>query len=121
MARSDILKSLVISNEDCETQSAHTLDFHAVGLQDPTIKLEMKFSNIKMFRKAIRVYNLKKGKDILFKKNKTARCVAVCRDTRCKYRVYRRKMSGEESFQVRSTQSKHICGQKYRNSIVNST
>jgi hypothetical protein len=81
----------------------------------------MKFPNIQMFREAMKLYNLKKGKDILFKKNETTRCVAVCRDTRYKYRVYGRKMPDEESFQVRSMQSKHICGQKYRNSIVNST
>jgi hypothetical protein len=55
----------------------------------------MKFPNIKMFREAVRVYNLKKGKDILFKKNETARCVAVSRDTRCKYRMYARKMPGD--------------------------
>jgi hypothetical protein len=58
----------------------------------------MKFPDIKMFREAVRVYNLKKGKDILFKKNETSRCVAVCRDNRCKYRVYGKKMAGEESF-----------------------
>ena len=110
MGRSDILESPVSSDEDCETQSARTLDFHVVDLQDPTIKLEMKFPNITIFREAVRVYNLKKGKDILFKKNEIFRCVAVCRDTRCKYRVYGRKMPGEESFQVRSMQSKHICG-----------
>jgi hypothetical protein len=51
MGRSDILESPVSSDEDCETQSVCTLDFHAVDLQDPTIKLEMKFPNIKMFRK----------------------------------------------------------------------
>jgi hypothetical protein len=66
-----------------------------VDLQDPTIKLEMKFPNIKMFREAVKVYNLKKGKDILFRKNETARCVAVYRDSRCKHRVYGKKMAGE--------------------------
>jgi hypothetical protein len=121
MGRSDILESPVSSDDDCETQSARTLDFHAMDLQDPAIKLEMKFPNIQMFREAVRVYNLKNGKDILFKKNETTRCVAVCRDTRYKYRVHGKKMPGEESFQVRSMQSKHICGRKYRNSIVNST
>jgi hypothetical protein len=84
-----------------------------MDLQDPTFKLEMKFPNIKMFKEAVRVYNLKKEKDILLKKNETVRCISMCKDTRCKYRVYGRKMSGEESFQVRSMQSKHICGQKY--------
>jgi hypothetical protein len=50
MGRSDILESPVSGDEDCETQSARTLDFHAVDLQDPTFKLEMKFPNIRMFK-----------------------------------------------------------------------
>jgi hypothetical protein len=35
--------------------------------------------------------------------------------------VYGRKMPDEESFHVRSMQLRHICGRKYRNTIVNST
>ncbi|XP_059446531.1 uncharacterized protein LOC132178091 [Corylus avellana] len=81
----------------------------------------MKFPNIKTFREVVRVYNVKRGKDVKFKKNETMRCVAVWRDAKCNYRVYARKMPDEESFQVRSVQSKHICGRKYRNTIVNSS
>jgi hypothetical protein len=81
----------------------------------------VKFPNIEMFREAIRVYNVKKGKDIKFKRSERMRCVCVCRDARYKYRVYGRKMRDEESFQVRSMQPRYICGRKYRNTIVNST
>jgi hypothetical protein len=122
MGRSDIFESPVPSDEDCETQSTtRTIDFHAVDLQDSSIKLRMKFPNIQMFREAIRVYNLKKGKDVKFKINEKMKCVCVCRDAKYKYRVYARKMLDEKSFKVRSVQPRHICGRKYRNTIVNST
>ena len=122
MGRSDILLSPVTSDEDCDTSSiARTVYFHVVDLQDPSITIGMKFPNIEMFREAIRVYNVKKGKDIKFKRSERMRCVCVCRDVRCKYRVYGRKMHDEESFQVRSIQPRHICGRKYRNTIVNFT
>jgi hypothetical protein len=122
MGKSDILESLVLSGDDCETPStAHTIDFHVVDLEDPSITIEMKFPNIEMFREAIRAYNVKKGKDIKFKRGERMRCVCVYRDAKCKYRVYRRKMHDEESFQVKSIQLRPICGRKYRNTIVNST
>jgi hypothetical protein len=92
-----------------------------MDLQDPSITIGMKFLNIEMFREAIRVYNVKKGEDIKFKIIERMRCVCVCRDAKCKYKVYGRKMHDEESFQVRSIQPRHICGRKYRNTIVNST
>jgi hypothetical protein len=122
LGRSDILESLVPSDKECETPSTTpTVDFHAVDLQDPAITIGMKFPHIQMFREAIKVYNVKKGKDIKFKRSERMKCVCVCRDAKCKYRVYGRKMPDEESFQVRFIQLRHICGRKYINTIVNST
>jgi hypothetical protein len=123
MDRSDILESPVPSDDDFETLSTATINFHAVDLQDPSITIGMKFPNIQMFREVIRVYNVKKGKDIKFKKSERTRCVCVCvcRDAKCKYMVYGRNMPNKESFQVKSIQLKQICGRKYRNTIVNST
>jgi hypothetical protein len=103
MGRSDILESLVPSDEDCETPSTTcTIDFHVVDLQDPTITIGMKFPNIQMFREVIRVYNVKKGKDIKFKRSEKMKCVYVYRYAKCKYKVYGKKMPDEESFQVKS-------------------
>lgn len=45
----------------------------------------------------------------------------MCRDSNCRYRVYAKRMNDEDSFQIRSLQSKHVCGRKYKNSIINST
>jgi hypothetical protein len=45
----------------------------------------------------------------------------VSTDPNYHYRVYARQMIDEESFQIRFMQSKHVCGRKYKNSIVNPT
>jgi hypothetical protein len=54
------------------------------------VKLKMKFSSIQLFREVVREYNVKRGKDIKFEKNKKAKCVAVCMDPSCDYRMYGR-------------------------------
>ncbi|XP_059450972.1 uncharacterized protein LOC132181751 [Corylus avellana] len=122
MGRSDILVSPIPSDEEDEATSLPTnCDFHVVDLNDPTLKLKMRFPNIQQFREAVKEYNVKRGKDICFKKNERMKCIAVCRDDKCRYRVYARQMEDEVSFQIRSMQPKHVCGRKYKSSIVNST
>jgi hypothetical protein len=53
-------------------------------------------------------------------KNERAKCVAVCRDPSCEYRVYGRQMATEASFELRSLRPKHTCSRVYKSSIVNS-
>jgi len=66
MGRSDILCSPVISDEDGQISSVPCSEFNAVDLVDPVLELEVKFSNIQMFREAVKEFNLKRGKDITF-------------------------------------------------------
>jgi hypothetical protein len=62
---------------------------------------------------------MRRGKDVKFKINERRKCIVVCRDLNCHYRVYARHMVDEESFQIRFMQPKHVCDRKYKNSIVN--
>jgi hypothetical protein len=80
----------------------------------------MKFSSIQLFKEAVRQYNVRRGNDIRFEKNEKAKCVAVCRDPSCEYRVYGRQMADEASFELRSLRPKHTCSWVYKSSIVNS-
>jgi len=121
MGRSDILLSPPVSYEDSGGISSNLgSEFHAMDLVNPTLKLKMKFSSLQLFREAVKQYNVQRGKDIQFVKNERARCVAVCRDPSCDYRVYGRQMSDEQSFEVRSLRPKHSCTRVYKSSIVNS-
>jgi hypothetical protein len=121
MGRSDILVSPVPSDEECEITSSPGHEFHSVDMGDPVLELEMKFPDIRTFREAIRMFNLKRGKDITFKRNERQKCIVVCKEPNCNYRVYARKLPDEETFQIRSMQSEHLCCRQFKNSIVTST
>jgi hypothetical protein len=121
MGRSDILMSQPISDDDSgEISSNLGSEFHAMDLVNPSLKLKMKFSSLQLFREAVKQYNVQRGKDIQFVKNERARCVALCTDPSCDYKVYGRQMSDEQSFEVRSLRPKHSCTCVYKSSIVNS-
>jgi hypothetical protein len=108
IGRSDILVSPVPSDEEGEISFARGSEFHAIDLGDPILKLEMKFSNIKTFRELVKVFNLKRGKDITFKRNERQKYIVVCNYPKCSYRVYVRQMPDEDTFQIRSIQSKCV-------------
>jgi hypothetical protein len=125
MARSDILVSPSISDEENEVESLATCvtrrtEFQQIDMYNPQLSNGLTFPSIKVFRKAIRENNLKSGKDIRFKKNYQAKCIVVCRDPSRRYRVYGRKCKDEESFEIRSIQANHTCTRKHRNSTVKS-
>ncbi|XP_059435398.1 uncharacterized protein LOC132168430 [Corylus avellana] len=125
MARSDILVSPPISDEENEVSSiarcvTRRTEFQQTDRSNPQLSNEQLFPSIKVFREAIRENNLKKGKDIRFKKNYLAKCIVVCRDPGCRYRVYGRKCKDQESFEIRSIQDKHTYTRQHKNSIVKS-
>jgi hypothetical protein len=93
-------------------------EFHMTDMGNPDFVVGQKFSSIQVFRDAVRESNVNMGKDVNFKKNYLAKCIVICRDTSCKNRIYGRQCKDEESFEVRSFQSKHTCKRKHKNSIV---
>jgi hypothetical protein len=73
MGRNDILESLGPSGEDEEGTHVPNYDLHAMDLKDSVLDLRMKFPDIKIFREAVKKYNVRRGKDInffFFKKKK---------------------------------------------------
>jgi hypothetical protein len=126
IARSDILISPPNNDEEEEValQSKYVTkssEFQMADLGHPEFMVGQKFSSIKIFRTAVRECNLNMGKYIKFKKNYLAKCIVVCRDPKCKYRLHGRKWKEEESFEIRSFQSKHTCRRNHKNSIVKSS
>jgi hypothetical protein len=127
MARSDILTSPPKSDEDYEVASqsrrkhvTKRSEFHLTDMGNPEFVVGKKFPSIQVFREAVRECNVKMGKDVKFKRNYLAKCVVICRDEHCKYRIYGRKCKDEESFEVRSFQPKHSCRRRHENSILKS-
>jgi hypothetical protein len=127
MARSDILTYPPKSDEEYEVASQsrekHVTkwsEFHLTDMGNPEFVVGKKFSSIQVFREVVRKCNVKMGKDVKFKRNYLAKCVVICRDEHCKYRIYGRKCKDEESFEVRSFQPKHSCRGRHENSILKS-
>jgi hypothetical protein len=89
-------------------------------MQNPQLSTRQKFSSIKVFGETIRENNLRKRNDIRFKKNYLAKCIVVCRDPGCRFRVYGRKCKDDDSFEIRSLLPKHNCARRHRNSIAKS-
>lgn len=121
IGRSDILLLPPVSDEEDGGISSHPdVEFHEVDIVNPNLKLIMKFANIQLFREVVKQYNVRRGNDIRFEKNERGKCVAVCRDPGCGYRVYGRQMAIEASFEIRFLRPKHFCTRVYMSSIVNS-
>lgn len=87
------MQSLVISDEDDGVAYVPSYEFHAVNLKDPILGLRMKYPNIQLFKEAIKVFKVKKGMCIRFLKNERRKCILVCKDPKCRYRVYSQKWS----------------------------
>jgi hypothetical protein len=66
-------------------------EFQMSNMGDPQLSVGQKFPSIQVFRDVVRESNIKKWKDIKFKRNYLAKCIVVCRDPGCKYRFYGRK------------------------------
>jgi hypothetical protein len=125
MACSDILISPPTSDGENEVYCfarcvIRRTKFQETDMLNPQLSNGQRFSLIKLFREAIRESNLKNGKDIRFKKNYLTRCVVVCRDPSCRYRVYGRKCEDQETFEIRSIQDKHTYTRQHRNSAMKS-
>jgi hypothetical protein len=95
--------------------------FDLSDMKNPTLVIGNTFRNASDFRKAVRQYNILRGKDLRFKKNELKRIVVVCKDSNCKYRVYGRQLKNEQTFLLVSIRPKHTCTRRYQNHMVTST
>jgi hypothetical protein len=64
--------------------------FDFTDINNPTLIKGNTFYNAPDFRKVVKQYNIIRGKDLRFKKNELKRIAVVCKESRCKYRVYGR-------------------------------
>jgi hypothetical protein len=92
--------------------------FDPTDMSNPTLVVENTFHDANEFRKAVRQYNILRGKDLKFKKNEKKMIVVVCKDERCRYRVYERQLKDEMTFLLVSLRPKHSCNMTYQNHMI---
>ncbi|CAI8616634.1 unnamed protein product [Vicia faba] len=84
------------------------------------IKVEMKFSSLKQFKKAVLEHNVLNGREVKFAKNVGTRCRVVCKDKQqCDYTVLCNKVFRTTSFRIKTRFQKHKCGRKFFNKNAN--
>jgi hypothetical protein len=81
---------------------------------NPILVLGNTFHDAVEFRKAVRQCNILRGKDLKFKKNEKKRIIIVCKDERCRHRVYGRQLKDEMTFLLVSLRLKHSCNRTYK-------
>jgi hypothetical protein len=123
---SDQLQSPHGSDDDRELFSTRKdvtkrVPFDPTDMSNPTLVVGNTFRNADEFRKAVRQYNILRGKDLKFKKNERKRIVVVCKDERCRYRVYGRQLKDEMTFLLVSLRPKHSCNRTYQNHLITSS
>jgi hypothetical protein len=95
--------------------------FDLTDMNNLTLIVGNTFHNAIEFRKAVRQYNIIRGKDLKFKKNENKRIMIVCKDLRCEYRVYGRQLKNVMTFLLVSLRPQHTCTRKYQNHMLTSS
>ncbi|XP_059436095.1 protein SIEVE ELEMENT OCCLUSION B-like [Corylus avellana] len=95
MDDSDKLRSPHSCGDDSAVHSTRKdvtkrVQFDSTDINNPTLIKVNIFHNAVEYRKVMRQYNIMKGEDLKFKRNENIRIAIVCKDSRCKYRVYGR-------------------------------
>jgi hypothetical protein len=121
---SEVLRSPSESGEDSARHPrrdvTRRVPFDLSDMNNQTLVIGNTFCNASDFRKAIKQYNILRGKDLRFKKNEFKRIVVFCKDSNCRYRVYGRQLKNEQTFLLVSIRPKHTYTSWYQNHMVTS-
>ncbi|KAH7848811.1 hypothetical protein Vadar_008331 [Vaccinium darrowii] len=115
----DELQTLKGSDED-SNQINHPEFNEDVDMKNPVMKKGMKFTNVTVFRKALREWQVQGGYDIKFVKNESTRVTAICKEKKCGFRIHASNMQCEKTFQLKSIIPNHDCHRTYNNHLVTS-
>jgi hypothetical protein len=94
--------------------------FSAEDMLNPILVPGDTFNDVYEFRKAIKQFNVLKGKDLAYQKNSRKKLIVVCADKKCNYRVYGRQLKDEATFMLISIKPKHTCARRYKNYLITS-
>ncbi|KAK2356811.1 hypothetical protein QL285_094135 [Trifolium repens] len=80
------------------------------------LELGMEFETLKVFKKAVREYNIYHMREIKWKKNDKVRCRAACTAENCHWEIFCSWNKLTNSFQVKTYESNHDCPRGFVNS-----
>ena len=126
MYGSDKLESPHVNGDESRVHSSHKdvtkrIHFNHTSMNNSTLIIGNTIHNAVEFIKVVRQYIITREKDLRFKRNENKRVVIVCKDQRCKYRIYGRQLKNEMTFLLVSLRPKHTYTRKYQNHMLTST
>ncbi|GAA0167717.1 hypothetical protein LIER_22588 [Lithospermum erythrorhizon] len=86
--------------------------------RNPKSIIGMLFSCTEELKDAIYTYNIKDARNVKYVRNVKNRVTVVCKDKRCKWFTYARKLSSETGLQIRKWQLDHTCIPVYDNKTL---
>ncbi|XP_031392056.1 uncharacterized protein LOC116204115 [Punica granatum] len=113
----DELESLKGNENDGEIVQLPVFN-EAVEFEHITIELGMEFPNLKVFRNAVRDYNISRGREVRFKKNESTRVRAKCVEKECKWVILCSLNKKNNTYQVKTFGSEHTCCRKLQNKLA---
>lgn len=79
----------------------------------------MEFANLVVFKKVVKDYNIRLGREIRWVKNNRNMCRAVCRDG-CPWEIYCGLNNRTNSYQIKKFVDAHTCNKTFKNKQASS-
>ncbi|CAL8167965.1 unnamed protein product [Prunus armeniaca] len=79
-----------------------------IDMANPSFKIGLKFAIVEMFRKAVRIYSINCGRELIFMNNNRNKIRVVCEES-CPFVIHASSVSGSTYLQVKTFNPTHVC------------
>lgn len=87
--------------------------FDESTLRRPHMQVGMLFSNVDLFRAALKNMIINEGREVFKGKNDRNQVSVKCKADNCPWYIYASKLPGEDTFKIKKYVSKHSCGKSH--------
>lgn len=87
--------------------------FYESTLRRPHMQVGMLFSNVDLFRAALKNMIINEGREVFKGKNDRNQVSVKCKADNCPWYIYASKLPGEDTFKIKKYVSKHSCGKSH--------
>ncbi|CAL2239970.1 unnamed protein product [Prunus armeniaca] len=85
-----------------------------IDMGSPSFKIGLRFATAELFRKAVRIYSINCGRELIFMHNDRNKIRAVCEEG-CPFVIYASSVSGSTYLQVKTFNPTHVCSKGTKN------
>ncbi|CAL8996821.1 unnamed protein product [Prunus brigantina] len=85
-----------------------------IDMGSPSFKIGLRFATAELFRKAVRIYSINCGRELIFMINDRNRIRVVCEEG-CPFVIHASSVSGSTYLQVKTFNPTHVCSKGTKN------